>query len=57
MAKSKSLQTAVRKEVKQAVREAETGNEQTIPQSSTTLRKAAGQPVDLPTGTRRGQPA
>lgn len=56
MAKSKSLAKAVKAEVKEATHEAETGNEQTIAQSPSTISRAAtGKNVqdDLPTGTRR----
>jgi hypothetical protein len=56
MATSKSLRKAVKTEVKEAKRDADTGNEQTISQGPGTLRKAAGMSADLPTGTRRGQP-
>lgn len=52
MATSKSLRKAVKTEVKEAAREANSGNEQTIAQSPKTLQKA----VDLPTGTRRDRP-
>jgi hypothetical protein len=48
MAKSKSLKTAVKEEVKEAAKEAETGNVSTS--------KAPPQPVDLPTNTRRHLP-
>ena len=49
MATSKSLKTAVKREVKQAQTEAKTGNEQTIKQGPDTLKEAA---KDLSTGAR-----
>lgn len=48
MATSKSLKTAVHKEVKEAADEARTGNVET--------RKAPPDPADLPTGQRSRRP-
>jgi hypothetical protein len=48
MATSKSLKTAVKKEVKQAETDAKTGNVET--------RKAPEQPTDLATGARSHPP-
>lgn len=48
MATSKSLKTAVKKEVREAANEAKTGNVSTS--------KAPPQPVDLPTGARSHPP-
>jgi hypothetical protein len=48
MAKSKSLEKAVKQEVKEAQQEVKTGNVSTS--------KAPPQPVDLPTNTRRNLP-
>lgn len=57
MAKSKSLAKAVKSEVKEASKEAKTGNEQTIDQDADTLERAAeGKEVqDLPTNARSHQ--
>jgi hypothetical protein len=44
MAESKTLKTAVKKEVKEAATDAKTGNVSTT--------KAPPEPVDLPTGAR-----
>lgn len=51
MATSRSLKTAVKTEVKQAARKADTGNVATV-------KETANQPAeDLPTGARRSHPA
>ena len=59
MVKSKSLAKAVKAEVKDATAEARTGNEQTVHESPSTLRRAStGANVqDPPTGTRRDRPS
>lgn len=55
MATSKSLKTAVKKEVKEAAREASTGNEVTAKQGPNTLKDQQA-PVDLPTNARSHPP-
>lgn len=50
MANSKSLKTAVKKEVKTAEKRASTGNVETVPE--TTGGPATDAPKDLPTGAR-----
>lgn len=57
MAESKSLKTAVVREVKVAEKDAKTGNEQTIDEGPDTLKEAAtGENIqDLPTGARSHQ--
>jgi hypothetical protein len=51
MAESKSLKKAVAAEVKDAQKDAKTGNVETVPE------KKGGPTVDLPTGARSHPPA